>query len=194
MLKIENSVLSFDILETKFFCNIKKCKGACCVLGDSGAPLEDHEVEILKQIFPSIKPYMSNKGINAVEMLGTSVVDKDGDQVTPLINNKECAYVIFESGIAKCAIEKAYELKAISYQKPVSCHLYPIRITKYKDFEALNYHEWNICKPALVLGNKKNIPLNKFLANPLIRKYGEQWVEKLEIASQEVLKYLKKKE
>jgi hypothetical protein len=194
MLKIENSVLSFDILETKFFCNIKKCKGACCVLGDSGAPLEDHEVEILKQIFPSIKPYMSNKGINAVEMLGTSVVDKDGDQVTPLINNKECAYVIFESGIAKCAIEKAYESKAISYQKPVSCHLYPIRITKYKDYEALNYHEWNICKPALVLGNKKNIPLNKFLANPLIRKYGEQWVEKLEIASQEVFKYLKKKE
>src|ERR1035437_196244 len=109
MLKIENSVCSFDILETKFSCNIKKCKGACCVLGDSGAPLEDHEVEILRNIFPNIEPYMSVKGIKAVKMLGTSVIDKDGDHVTPLVNHKECTYVIFEEGIANCAIEKAYE-------------------------------------------------------------------------------------
>jgi Protein of unknown function (DUF3109) len=193
MLKIENSVCSFDILEKEFSCNIKKCKGACCVLGDSGAPLEDHEVEILRNVFPNIEPYMSDKGIKAVKMQGTSVIDKDGDHVTTLINHKECAYVVFEDGIAICAIEKAYEAKAISFQKPVSCHLYPIRITKYKDFEALNYHEWDICKPALDLGHKKKVPLFQYLSVPLIRKYGKSWFDKLEIASKEVFKYLEKK-
>jgi len=190
MLKIENSVCSFDILDTKFSCNIKKCKGACCVLGDSGAPLEDHEVETLRNIFPGIEPYMSEKGIKAIKIQGTSVIDKDGDHVTPLVNHKECAYVIFEEGIAKCSIEKAYEAKAITFQKPVSCHLYPIRITKYKDFDALNYHQWDICKPALEYGKKNDVSVFQYLRAPLIRKYGKPWFDKLEIASKEVFKYL----
>jgi hypothetical protein len=193
MLKIENSILSLDILETKFCCNLKKCKGACCVLGDSGAPLEEGEVDILRNIIKNIEPYMSEKGIKAVNKLGTSVVDKDGDHVTPLINNNECAYVIFEDGIAHCAIEKAYFAKAVSFQKPISCHLYPIRVSKYKDFEALNYHAWKICKPALEFGSKQNIPIYQCVSGSLIRKYGQQWFDQLEIAAKEIYKYLKMK-
>ena len=193
MLKIDNSVSSAEIFKKKFSCDIKKCKGACCVHGDSGAPLEENEIEILKEGFPFVRPFMRQEAIEAIEMQGTSIVDSDGEQVTPLINNKECAYVVFQEGIAKCAIEIAYDAKTISFQKPISCHLYPIRVTKYKDFEALNYHEWEICKPALELGKKKNIPLYIYLREPLIRKYGGQWFEQLKAASGEVLKLIKDK-
>ena len=193
MLKIDNTILSFDVLEKKFFCDIQKCKGACCVLGDSGAPLEASEIDILNEIYPVIRPFMSALGVLAIESLGTSVIDSDGDHVTPLIDDKECAYAIVEKGIAICAIEKAYEAKVTTFQKPVSCHLYPIRITKYKDFEALNYHQWKICKHALDLGNKKNTPVYIFLQEPLIRKYGLPWFEQLKIASKKVLKHVKKK-
>ncbi len=193
MLKIDNSVLSNEILKEKFSCDIKKCKGVCCVLGDSGAPLEENEIEILKKIFPFVKPFMRQEAVESIEMQGTSIVDSDGEQVTPLINNKECAYVVFQEGIAECAIEIAYEAKAISFQKPISCHLYPIRATKYNDFEALNYHEWEICKPALELGKKKNISLFIYLREPLIRKYGEQWFEQLKTASGKMLKLIKDK-
>ena len=104
------------------------------------------------------------------------------------MNNEECVYVIFEKGVAKCAIEKAFEKKIISFQKPVSCHLYPIRVTKYATFEALNYHHWEICKPALELGRKKGVPLYMFLQNPLIREYGTNWYQQLAIAAKEIRK------
>jgi hypothetical protein len=188
MLQIDNSVLSFDVFEKHFVCDIKKCKGACCIHGDSGAPLEEEEVDILKDIFPEVRPYMRPEGIEAVGRQGTHVIDSDGDKVTPLVNGEECAFVIFEDGIAKCAIEKAFEAGKVSFKKPVSCHLYPIRITKYSTFEALNYHKWEICKPALALGRKMNLPLHIFLAEPLTRKYGREWYEQLKIAAEELKK------
>lgn len=188
MLQIDKAVLSFDILEKKFACDLKKCKGACCVLGDSGAPLEEHEVETLRELFPTIKPFLREEGIAAIEKQGTSVVDSDGDFVTPLIDQKECAYVVFEHGIAKCGIEKAFFSNAITFRKPISCHLYPIRITKYSDFEALNYHRWEVCKPAETLGKKENTPIHIYLAESLTRKYGKEWYDQLRIAAQELTK------
>lgn len=186
MLQIGDCVLSFDILNVNFACDLKKCKGACCVHGDSGAPLEASEVKILEELFPKVREYMRPEGIKAVETQGTSVIDRDGDNVTPLVNGQECAYVIFEEGIAKCSIEKAYQSKAISFRKPVSCHLYPIRITKYSTFEALNYHKWDICKPALKLGAKLNTPLYLYVEESLTRHYGKEWYEQLRIAAREL--------
>jgi hypothetical protein len=190
MLQIDRTVLSFDILQKKFACDLKKCKGACCVYGDSGAPLEDDEVEVLGKIFPFIRPFMREEGVKAVEEQGVFLIDADNDKVTPLVNGRECAYVIFEEGIAKCAIEKACENKVIEFKKPVSCHLYPARITKYSDFEALNYHQWEICKHAVANGNKNDVPLYVYLQDSLVRKYGEEWYKQLKIASVEVLKRL----
>jgi hypothetical protein len=190
MLQIDNAVLSFDILEKKFVCDLKKCHGVCCVHGDSGAPLEESEIKVLDDIYPRVRPFMRKEGIEAVEEQGSSVIDSDGDKVTPLVMGKECAYVVFEGGVAKCSIEKAYESKVISFQKPISCHLYPIRVTKYSSFEALNFHEWSICKPALLCGEKKGIPLYIYLKTPLIRKFGEKWYEKLVIAVGEAIKYI----
>jgi len=189
MLQIDGAILSFDILEKRFACDLKKCKGACCVLGDSGAPLEESEVNSLNELYPKIKPYMREEGIAAVEAQGTFVIDSDGDKVTPLVDNKECAFVIFENKIAKCAIEKAYFDGAITFRKPISCHLYPIRVTKYSDFEALNYHRWEVCKDAGVAGQKENIPLYIYLKDSLTRKFGEDWYKQLVIAAKEVFKY-----
>lgn len=188
MLQIDKAILSMDILDRRFACDLKKCKGACCVLGDSGAPLEEDEVKILDEIYPTLKPFLRDEGIAAIEKLGTSVVDSDGDNVTPLVDNKECAYVVFEKGIAKCAIEKAYFENKISFRKPVSCHLYPIRITKYAEFDALNYHRWDVCKPAVANGQKEDIPIYIYLKESLTRKFGKEWYEQLCIASKEINK------
>lgn len=185
MLQIDNTIVSLDICQKSFYCNLDKCKGACCVHGDSGAPLSEDEPDILREIYPTIKQYLRIEGIQTIESTGVCTVDADGETVTPLVNNKECAYAIFENGIAKCGIEKAFELKVINFRKPISCHLYPIRVTKYSSFDAINYHQWEICKPAEKLGIKKSVPLYIFLRNSLIRRYGESWYKQLEIASKE---------
>jgi hypothetical protein len=192
MLQIEDTIISLDIIEKKFICDLTKCKGACCVIGDSGAPLKEEEGTLLKEIYKDIKPFLRQEGIEAIEKLGVYVIDSDNDMVTPLINNKECAYTIFEHGIAKCAIELAYNEKVINFQKPVSCHLYPIRVTKYSKFDALNYHVWDICKPATNLGNLNNLPLHAFLKTPLVREYGEEWYKQLELAAKEIKRFNKK--
>ena len=143
--------------------------------------LEKYETEILDRIFPQVKPYLRPEGIKALEEQGTWTIDpNDGDFVTPMVNGEECAYVIFdEKGITKCGIEKAYEDGAVDWHKPISCHLYPIRVTEYSTFTALNYHEWEICNPACELGKELKVPVYKFLKTPLIRKYGEQFYETL---------------
>jgi hypothetical protein len=184
LIAIENTLVSEDLLEKKFVCDLNACKGACCVEGDSGAPLEENEAHILEEIFDDIKPYMRPEGITAVEEQGKYTVDVDGDLVTPLVKGKECAYVYFdENNTALCAIEKAYKEGKINFQKPVSCHLYPVRITNYKEYDAVNYHAWDICKPACKCGSKLNIPVYKFVKTALIRKYGEDWYKQLEFAA-----------
>lgn len=186
MIQIDNKLISEDLFSEKFVCNLAKCKGICCVEGDAGAPLDEEETHILKEIYPKIKPYLRPEGIQAIEEQGTHTVDFDGDLVTPLVNNAECAYVIFEpNGFTKCAIEKAYEDGVIDYQKPISCHLYPIRITEYSDFDAINYHEWDVCSDACTLGKELDVKVYKFLKRPLIRKYGEEFYNTLEEAAEE---------
>ncbi|MHA3047519.1 DUF3109 family protein [Riemerella anatipestifer] len=186
MIQIEDKLISEDLFSEEFVCNLSKCKGACCIEGDAGAPLEQSEVKILEDIYPKIKSYLRSEGIKAIEEQGTSVEDFEGDLVTPLIDNRDCAYVIFdEKGITKCGIEKAYEEGAIDWQKPISCHLYPIRITEYSTFTAFNYHEWKICSNACSLGKELKVPVYKFLKTPLIRKYGEGFYQTLTEAAEE---------
>ncbi|ADQ82770.1 DUF3109 family protein [Riemerella anatipestifer] len=186
MIQIEDKLISEDLFSEEFVCNLSKCKGACCIEGDAGAPLEQSEIKILEDIYPKIKSYLRPEGIKAIEEQGTSVEDFEGDLVTPLIDNRDCAYVIFdENGITKCGIEKAYEEGAIDWPKPISCHLYPIRITEYSTFTAFNYHEWKICSDACALGKELKVPVYKFLKTPLIRKYGEGFYQTLTEAAEE---------
>ncbi|MBL0340327.1 MAG: DUF3109 family protein [Bacteroidetes bacterium] len=184
MIQIGNALVSSEIFEKKFVCDLDKCRGACCVEGDSGAPLEKEELAILEKIYPKVAPYLSEDGRKSIEKYGKYLIDSDGDYVTPLVNGElECAYTIFENGLAKCGIEKAYEDGKIKFKKPISCHLYPIRIQKLKSgTEALNYHKWDLCKAACTLGKKLEVPIYKFLKAPLIRKYGKKWFNELEIA------------
>lgn len=183
MIEIEGKVVSLDVFEEQFVCNLSACKGACCVEGDSGAPLTHEETEILAKIFPKIQGFMEADGIAAVEAQGTSVVDSDGDEVTPLVDGKHCAYTVFEEGKAGCAIEKAYLGGAIDYVKPVSCHLYPIRVKVYSSYTVLNYDRWEICKPACTLGKELSVPVYRFLEKPIKRAFGESFYAELEAAA-----------
>lgn len=183
MIKIGEVLVSDEIKEKEFVCNLERCKGACCVEGDYGAPLEDDERQILRDIYPHVKPYLTEKGIQSIERQGTHVLDDDGDFSTPTIGGRECAYSIYdEKGVLKCGIELAYNEGKISWKKPISCHLYPIRITKKKKFEAVNYHKWDICSPACSLGKELQVPLYKFLKDALVRKYGKAWYDELVMA------------
>ena len=189
MLQIDKALISLDVFEKKFVCELGTCKGECCVEGDSGAPLEDDETKIIEDIYPIVEKYMTKVGIKAVKKQGKWIVDSDGDKVTPLVNNNECAYIYKDkNGIVFCAIEKAFLEKEIDFQKPVSCHLYPIRITKYKEFDAVNYEKNKLCIPARVQGERLGVPLYKFVKTPLVRKYGEEWYKQLEIAAKELSK------
>ena len=186
MIQIDDKLISEDLFSEEFVCNLAKCKGICCVEGDAGAPLDEDETHILDEIYPKIKPYLRPEGIQVIEEQGTYTLDFEGDLVTPLVNNAECAYVIFdEKGYTKCAIEKAYEDGVIDWQKPISCHLYPIRITEYSNFSAINYHEWDICSDACTLGKELGVKVYQFLKKPLIRKYGEEFYQTLSEAAEE---------
>lgn len=183
MIEVSNVLVHEDVVKENFVCNLNKCKGACCLEGDSGAPLNHDELHILDEIYPRVKPFMTAKGIATIEQTGTYVTDFEGDYTTPCVDtNKECAYVVWENGITKCAIEKAYEQGVIDWKKPISCHLYPIRITKYPEFDVLNYDRWSICSPACSFGNELKVRVHEFLKGPLIRKYGEDWYNELELA------------
>lgn len=180
MIELGKTLLSDDIAEKFFVCNLESCKGACCVEGDLGAPLEDKELQLLTDAYSQIKPYLSEEGKKAIEAQGIYVLDEEGDYSTPTIEGKECAYAIYDNkGILKCGMEQAYNDKKTNFKKPISCHLYPIRTTKYEEFEALNYDRWEICDAACVLGEELQLPVYKFLKEPLIRKYGEQWYNDL---------------
>ena len=179
MIQVEDKIISVDIFEKYFVCDLNACKGACCVEGDAGAPLLKEEEKILDEIYEEVKPYMRKEGIFEIENQGVAIYDIDGDLTTPLVNNNECAFVTFENGITKCTIEKAYLDGKTDFKKPISCHLFPIRIKEYRDFDAVNYEEIKICKPACACGSKLEIPIYAFLKEPLVRKYGEEWYKEL---------------
>ncbi len=180
MIVINKTVLSDDIADNYFICDLNKCKGGCCVEGDLGAPLEEDELPILEEVYEQVKPYLSSESIEAIETQGKYIFDEEGEYSTPTINGKECAYAVYDDrGILKCGIEKAYQDGKSIFRKPISCHLYPIRVTKYDNYHALNYDRWEICLPACELGRKTKLPLYKFLKDPLIRKFGKEWYDKL---------------
>lgn len=180
MIQVGEVLVSDDIKEVEFVCHLEKCKGACCVEGDLGAPLEDDELAVMHRIQEKVRPYLTEAGRKAIDEQGPYILDEDGDYSTPTIEGKECAYAHYnELGILKCGIEQAYLDGKIDYRKPISCHLYPIRITKKKNFEAVNYHKWSICSAACSYGKSLKVPLYQFLKDPLIRKYGQGWYDEL---------------
>ena len=176
MLQIGDTIISMDVIESQFICDLCKCKGQCCVDGDAGAPLEEEENDKINEILPIIWDELSSKAQELITKQGISYRDYDGELVTSIIKGKECVFTYFdENGVCKCVLDTAYRDGRISFPKPISCHLYPIRLQKYKDFTAVNYHNSSVCNPAVKLGKKEGVALYKFLKEPLIRKFGEEW-------------------
>jgi hypothetical protein len=181
MIKIGDTLISDDVLEEFFVCDVEKCKGACCVEGDLGAPLEESELDELKKNFNGIAPYLTEEGLREIEKQGLYVFDFEGDYSTPTIKGKECAYAIYdEKGILKCGIEFAFENGKSDFSKPISCHLYPVRISNNSTNIAVNYDQWHICNPACILGHELKVPVYRFLKAALIRKFGKAWYDQLE--------------
>lgn len=181
MIQIDNTLVSLDVLECQFLCGLSHCKGACCVEGDSGAPLQKKEIAELEKALPVIWDDLSPKAQEIIKKQGVAYMDEEGDIVTSIVNGKDCVFTCYDTdGTCKCAVEKAYREGKLSFYKPVSCHLYPIRVTEYDKFSAVNYNRWNICKAAEVLGKKEKLPVYKFLKEPLIRRFGQKWYAALE--------------
>lgn len=189
MIQIDDAIIALDIIEENFLCDLSACKGECCVEGESGAPLEREEVEILKEILPLVWDDLSPKAQEVINKQGVAYQDTDGEMVTSIVNGKDCVFTYYdEKGICKCAIEKAHKEGKTDFYKPISCHLYPIRLQKYREFTAVNYHRWRVCKAAVALGNKEGLKIYQFLKTPLIRKFGEAWYNELCIAVEEYQK------
>jgi len=180
MIEIDKTIVSLDVVTKRFVCDLKKCKGACCIEGDGGAPLEDAEVDKITEYLPAILPYLNEQSRQTIEQNGIFDVDDDGDKLTVLNPGLECSFSIVENGIMFCGIEKAFNEGKIPFRKPISCYLYPIRLTKYTQFEAVNYHTWDICKHAREKGKKDNVKVYEFLKTPLIEKFGQEWYNNLE--------------
>lgn len=183
MLVFNNYIISDDLLKEFFTCDLKKCKGACCIKGDTGAPLREEELSILDDIFEDIRPFLPAESAEAIEQQGKYMVDVHGEYVTTLVNNAQCAYVFTDDeGIARCAIEKAFNEGVIDFRKPISCFLYPIRVSKYAHYEAVNYHQWDICIEARRLGKKLSTPVYRFLKDPITQRFGKEMYEMLKEA------------
>jgi len=180
MFQIKDTIVSLDVLEEDFFCNLDACKGMCCIEGESGAPVEREELLLLNKILPVIWDDLSSEAQAIINKQGVAYIDEDGEYVTSIVNGKDCVFTCYDDkGTCMCAIEKAYRNGLTDFYKPVSCHLYPIRVAKYKDFKAVNYHRWSVCKAATILGKLKNVKIYQFLKVPLTRKFGEEWYEQL---------------
>ncbi len=185
MIEIDDKIVSADLLREGFLCDLSQCKGICCVEGNAGAPLEIDEVDILEEEYENYKPYMTPEGIAAIEQQGFMVVDEDGDYTTPLVNDAECAYTYTENGVTLCAIEKAWLEGKCSFRKPISCHLYPIRLVNFSNGSVgLNYHRWAVCDCARVCGKKAGVPVYKSLREAIVRRFGEEFYAQLEQAAE----------
>ena len=189
LIEVEGKIVSTQLFDRKFVCDLSACKGACCIEGDAGAPLTLEEVSILEDNLEEIKPYMREEGLRAVESTGVFYMDQDNEPVTTLVNEAECAFVYFdEQGITKCSVEQAHREGKIDFKKTISCHLYPIRTKEYTDFTALNYDDWKICAPACACGDKLDVPVYKFLKEPLIRAFGKHFFTEMDFVAEELKK------
>lgn len=185
MIEIDDKIVSADLLREGFLCDLAQCKGICCVEGNAGAPLEMDEVDILEEEYSNYKPYMTPEGIEAIEQQGFMVIDEDGDYTTPLIGDAECAYTYIENGVTLCAIEKAWMEGKCAFRKPISCHLYPIRLVNFSNGSVgLNYHRWSVCEGARACGKRAGVPVYKSLKEAIIRRFGESFYHQLEAAEE----------
>lgn len=187
MVQIDDVIVPLDLFKEHFLCNLDACKGECCIEGDAGAPVELEEVEQLEAALPVIWDDLDAKARAVINKQGVVYTDEEGDLVTSIVNGKDCVFTCYDDkGYCFCAIEKAYRAGKINFYKPLSCHLYPIRVKSMGQYSALNYHRWDVCKAAILLGEKENVPVYKFLKEPLIRKFGESWYNELEDVAREL--------
>ncbi len=181
VIRIGNALISEDLLERQFACDLNACYGKCCVSGEAGAPLSQDETVILNNIYKSVEPFLRAEGRAAIAAQGTSVTNDQGEFETPLVDGNECAYVVFDDKqTALCGIERAYREGAIDWKKPLSCHLYPVRALELDELTALNYHHWPICSAACDLGKIQKIPVYQFVKEALVRKFGLSWYRALD--------------
>ena len=186
MIQIEDIVVSSDILTEKFICNLEACQGECCIEGDAGAPVEKNEVAELEKVLPVVWDELSPEAQAVIKKQGVVYAGQDGDLVTSIVGNKNCVFTCYdEKGCCYCAIEKAYREGKCNFYKPISCHLYPLRIENYGPYTAVNYHRWDVCKAAVILGKMKGVPVYQFLKEPLIRKFGADWYQMLSDCAEE---------
>ena len=189
MLQVGDVVVSFDVLKEKFLCDLSACHGACCIEGDAGAPLELDEVAQIEEVLPLIWDELSPEAREIIDKQGVAYVDREGDLVTSIVGGKDCVFTCYDGrGCCYCAIERAFREGKTKFMKPVSCHLYPIRVKDFGTFKGVNYNRWDVCKAAVLLGQKEDLPVYKFLREPLIRKFGAEWYAELETAVEELKK------
>lgn len=194
MLQIQNTLVSLDLIEKFFICDLDSCLGACCIEGDAGAPLTDEEYERLCEIMPKVYPLLTPGAQRVVEEQGPGYYDEDGDLVTSIVDGRDCVFTTYApGGKCMCALEKAHREGKIPFFKPESCHLYPVRLKEYAQFTAVNFHEWKICKCAQILGRKKGVRAYEFLKGPLTKKFGEEWYEELDKTAKEYLRQMENK-
>jgi hypothetical protein len=188
MIQIQDTIVSLDVLEEAFICNLSVCKGTCCVEGESGAPVEENEIAALEKALPAVWGDLSPQARDVIDKRGVVYLDADDEYVTSIVGGADCVFTCYdEKGYCKCAIEKAFREGKIDFYKPISCHLYPIRVANYNGFRAVNYHRWSVCQAAIALGKKQELKIYQFLKEPLIRKFGEEWYKQLSIAADEWL-------
>ena len=180
MIQIDNIIVSLDVLEERFCCDLGACQGACCIEGDAGAPVELEEVAALEEVLDVVWDDLSPAAREVIQKQGVVYTDQDGDLVTSIVNNKDCVFTCYEKGTCYCAIEKAYRAGKTKFYKPISCHLYPIRVKDFGEIQGVNYHRWEVCKAAVLLGKKLDLRVYQFLKDPLIRKFGKAWYDELE--------------
>lgn len=189
MLQIKDTLVSLDLVEKFFVCDLDSCLGACCVEGDAGAPLAQGEAEKIEEILPDIEDFLLPRAINTVKEEGACYTDPDGDVVTQIVDGRDCVYTCYApGGKCLCALEKAFREDRIPDVKPISCRLYPVRVKEYDGFTAVNFHKWKICKPAETLGRKLGVRAYQFLKAPLIARFGQEWYDELELTAREYLK------
>lgn len=180
MVQIGNVLVSLEIFKEKFCCDLSACKGACCIEGDSGAPLTDDEKKEIEKVLPIVKSDLSPEAQTVINRQGVSYYDITDELVTSIVGNRNCVFTCYDDrGCCICALEKAYRDKRSKFFKPISCYLYPIRVAEHPHFIALNYDRWLICKPAVAKGEKENIHVYQFLKEPLIRRFGKEWYDEL---------------
>ena len=188
MVQVGDAIVSFDVLREKFSCDLEACHGACCVEGDAGAPVTLDEIAEIESLLPDIEDDLTPEAREIIARQGVAYTDPSGDLVTSIVNGKDCVFCMKKGNCTYCAIEKAWREGRTSFMKPVSCHLYPIRVSQFGQYAALNYNRWDICKAAVLKGEKEGIPVWRFLREPLIRRFGQEWYEELELVASELEK------